>query len=131
MADSQGPKPSNYDAYVKADFNQPEFYPIQQTLNPQLYRPVAPWIGRLLLPAEDQRDTVGGVLFEVYHTPEAHRALIGHTIYLRWAKDDATQRRVAQTRYTVKFGADAEQSRDAGQIVPARIDGWADVDPLE
>lgn len=131
MADSQGPKPSNYDAYVKADFNQPEFYPIQQTLNPQLYRPVAPWIGRLLLPAEDQRDTIGGVLFEVYHTPEAHRALIGHTIYLRWAKDDATQRRVAQTRYTVKFGADAEQSRDAGQIVPARIDGWADVDPLE
>lgn len=131
MADAQGPKPSNYDAYVKAEFNRPDFYPIEQTLDARLYRPLAPWMGRLILPAEDQRAIVDGVLFEVHHAPEAHRALMGHTIYLRWAKDDTTQRRVARSRYTVRFGSDAEQSRNAGQIVPTRLDGWADVDPLE
>ncbi|NJN86780.1 MAG: hypothetical protein HC881_11260 [Leptolyngbyaceae cyanobacterium SL_7_1] len=43
-------KPSDYERYQMAAFNRPEYYPLDQTVDPTLYRPIAPWMGRLILP---------------------------------------------------------------------------------
>ncbi|MEO1672263.1 MAG: hypothetical protein AAFR77_16050, partial [Cyanobacteria bacterium J06631_2] len=40
---------SDYENYVKAEFNQPSYYPIEQ-IDSDRYLPVANWIGRLILP---------------------------------------------------------------------------------
>ena len=44
------PKPavtqiSDYQISQKLAVNQPSYYPVQQTLDPQYYRPIAQWIG--------------------------------------------------------------------------------------
>ncbi len=45
----------NYDRYIQAEFNQPSYYPLNQKVDPVLYRPISPWMGRLILPAKEQR----------------------------------------------------------------------------
>ncbi|MGB9633386.1 MAG: hypothetical protein ACPL8I_08660, partial [Chloroflexaceae bacterium] len=71
------PVESNYARYRAAEFNRIEEYPIAQSLDPAHYRPVGAWMGRLILPAIQERALVLGAWLEVRHAPEAHRALAG------------------------------------------------------
>ncbi len=123
---------SNYALYQAAAFNHPEYYPIAQHIDLQLYRPIGNWMGRLILPKPEARAQVRGVWFEIHHAPDGDRHLIGQTVKLRWLDEPTLQEGVKAATKDVHFSADAEfSSRYEGAINPDRIDRWRQVDPLE
>ncbi|HEY9617882.1 MAG TPA: CAAX protease [Microcoleaceae cyanobacterium] len=125
-------KPSNYSLYMQADFNRPTFYPIQQSLPAALYHPIAPWMGRLILPKLADRAQVKGALFEVYHADAAHQHLVGKIVNLRWSRDPRIQKLVAAVKQDIHFSAEASYtSKYGGLIHPDRLNHWLQVDPLE
>lgn len=124
-------KSGNYDFYREAAFNQPSFYPLDQSVEPTLYRAIAPWMGRLILPQLEQRQFVKGVFFEVHHTPPAYHHLVGQTVFLRWSNNPATQAFVQATTKDVEFTKATLQSQQEGNIHADRINHWQQVDPLE
>ena len=123
--------PSHYELYQQAVFNRPEFYPLDQTVDPELYRAIAPWIGRLILPSLQERYTLRGVWFEVHHAPTDYQHLIGKLVPLCWSQDAATQRFVKTVTKAVHFSQEAEDSQKQGVIHPNRLNHWQQVDPLE
>ena len=133
--DAEQPIPrqtSNYALYQTAAFNRPDYYPIAQTVDLQWYRPIGNWMGRLILPAPDQRSQVRGVLFEVHYAPSEHRHLIGQTVKLRWADQPRVRQAVKAVTKDLHFSADAEfGSLYGGTIHPDRLNHWRQVDPLE
>ena len=60
-------QPSYYEIYIKDTLNNPDSYPLNQTISEELYQPIDLWIGRLILPQIDQIRKDGSVLFEVLH----------------------------------------------------------------
>ncbi|MGF1497108.1 MAG: CAAX protease [Elainellaceae cyanobacterium] len=124
--------PSNYDRYRKAPFNRPEYYPLQSAIASDLYQPIAPWMGRLILPERDKRSQVNGALLEVHHAPADYRHLVGTVVALRWSHHPAVQRRVKAVTKDLHFSADAEYtSVYEGLVHPDRLNHWQQVDPLE
>ncbi|MBD3885553.1 CAAX protease [Phormidium tenue FACHB-886] len=121
--------PSNYDLYQQAPFNQPSYYPIAQSLNPSHYQPIAPWMGRLILPPRDRR--FKGVWIELYHAPEPYQHLIGQTVVLRWSDQPRVRRYRRVVAKDLHFSEDAEYSQNQGSVHPNRLDHWHQVDPLE
>lgn len=124
-------KSSSYSLYQQAAFNQPEHYPIEQALDWEHYRPIAPWMGRLILPTLEQRQDLNGVWFEVYHAEAGYEHLVGKVIQLGWQDNPKIAAYVQTVTRDVHFSADAEYSLQQGKIVPARLNGWRLVDPLE
>lgn len=122
-------KISNYERYQQAAFNRPEYYPLNQSVNPELYRPIASWMGRLILPPKEQRQS--GVLFEVHHADEQHKHLVGQVVYLKWIDDPESKVSVQSTKKDVHFNAQALYNYTQGNIVPIRINHWRQVTPLE
>ena len=124
-------KLSNYERYQQAAFNRPDFYPIHQLAPPEYYRAIAPWMGRLILPAQDQRQAVKGVLFEVHHAPSQFQHLVGQVVILRLGEDPQVQAYVQSVTKDVHFSAQAEYSAQMGNVHPTRINHWRLVNPLE
>ncbi|MFB2935737.1 CAAX protease [Aerosakkonemataceae cyanobacterium BLCC-F154] len=125
-------KPSNYALYQEAEFTHPDDYPVNQTVDPNLYRPIGNWMGRLILPKLEERQQVKGVLLEVYHAPDEYRHLIGQVINLRWSDRPFVQKMVKAVTKDVHFSVDAEYtSKYGGLIHPDRLNHWKQVDPLE
>lgn len=125
-------KVSNYERYRQAAFNRPDFYPIHQSVSPEYYLAIAPWMGRLILPAKDQRQAIKGVLFEVHHAPKEFQHLVGQVVILRLRDDDPqVQTYVQAVTKDVHFSAQAEYSAQKGNIHPTRINHWRLVNPLE
>lgn len=124
-------KPSNYERYLEAEFNRPSYYPIDQSVDLQLYRPIAPWMGRLILPKPEQRRQVKGVLLEVYHAEPEYQHLVGKIVNLRWSKDPKVQKYVRRVTKNVHFSEETEYSKSQGLIHPERLNHWQLVDPLE
>lgn len=125
-------KVSNYALYQQAAFNQPAYYPLHQTMDANWYQPIAPWMGRLILPNRDDRQRVRGVLFEVHHTAPGYEHLIGQTVKLRWVDTPYVKKLVQATKRDVHFSVDAEySSRYGGLIHPERVNHWQQVGPLE
>ena len=123
---------TNYGYYVKAPWNRPEYYPIGRAPDPVRYRPLAPWMGRLVLPTREERAAVRGAWFEVQQAPEICAHLVGRRIKLRWADDPEVRRRVSAVTRDVFFSADAQfSSTTGGTVCPTRLDQWQLVDPLE
>ena len=122
---------SNYYRYQQLPFLRPDYYPIEQSVSSELYRPIANWMGRLILPLPEQRKKIKGVLFEVYHTDEAHQHLVGQTVELRYSHDPRIQKRVWAVTRDIYFDQRAEESRREGLIHPDRLDKWQLVSPLE
>ena len=122
---------SNYYRYQQLPFVRPDYYPIQQSVSAELYRPIAPWMGRLILPKPEQRQAVKGVLFEVYHADEDHQHLVGQVINLRWSDELQTQKRVWSVTKDIFFDEQAEESMRQGLVHPHRLDTWPLVSPLE
>lgn len=131
LQELQPSQSSNYERYVLAPFNQPSYYPLDQTVDPDLYRPIAPWIGRLILPDRSQRWRVKGVLLEVHHADTAHAHLVGQVVRLRWNDDVRVKNRVRRVMRDLFFSEDAKFSQRQGCIHPVRLNGWRQVDPLE
>jgi len=121
---------SNFDRYYEAPFNRPDFYPLNATLPRDRYRPVANWIGRLILPQLEQRQ-FQAVPFEVHHAPPEYQHLIGQTVTLRWSDDPKVQAYVKQVTKDVHFSPIAEYKSQQGGVYPTRLNHWRLVDPLE
>ncbi|PZV12548.1 MAG: CPBP family intramembrane metalloprotease domain-containing protein [Leptolyngbya sp.] len=94
---------SNYAITSRAPFNQPAFYPIPQTLPADLYRPVAPWLGRLILPKPQQQGGTDWVWMEITHAPPNATDLIGKQVRLEWSQKPSVQRDVIAGIRDVKF----------------------------
>ncbi|MEB3338920.1 MAG: CAAX protease, partial [Leptolyngbyaceae bacterium] len=124
-------KSSNYEIFKQAPFTQPSYYPLHQSVNPTLYRPIAPWMGRLILPTLEQRRQVQGVLFEVHHAPEPYQSLVGQVVYLRWSQAQKTQVYRRGVTKDVHFSEEAKHTSKQGLVHPERINHWQQVDPLE
>jgi predicted Abi (CAAX) family protease len=60
----------------QSDLNHPDAFPLIQDTPAAHYRPLADWLGRLILPERMQRRDDRGIWFEVYHAPETRRALV-------------------------------------------------------
>ncbi|MEX0271080.1 CAAX protease [Leptolyngbyaceae cyanobacterium UHCC 1019] len=131
VAAARAATPSNYEAYQQAAFNRPEFYPLNQTVDPEHYRAIAPWIGRLILPTPQERYSLRGVWFEVHYAPAEYQHLIGTVVSLGWSNDAATQRFLKTVTKAVHFSQEAEDSQRQGIIHPDRINHWQQVNPLE
>ena len=126
-------KLSNYEHYIQsAAFNRPDYYPIQQSLPSEWYRPIGNWMGRLILPKPEERKTVRGVLFEVYHADAAYQHLVGKIVPLRWSQDPIVQKLVRAVKQDIHFSAEASYtSKHGGMVHPDRLNHWLQVGPLE
>jgi predicted Abi (CAAX) family protease len=125
-------KLSNYGLYQQAAFVHPDYYPIAQALNANLYQPIGNWMGRLILPQPEERQPGQGVFFEVYHAPVDHQSLVGRVVKLRWADIPLIQQQLKAITKDVHFSADAEfSSRYGGLVHSDRLNHWRQVGPLE
>ncbi|WP_088888805.1 CAAX protease [Leptolyngbya ohadii] len=123
---------SNYERYKQAEFNSYTYYPLAQTVDPQWYQPIAPWMGRLILPQPNERRLVRGVWFEVHHAPAGYESLVGQKVMLRWADHPAVKQWVRAVTHNVHFSVDAQYSSQyGGTIHPDRLNHWQQVGPLE
>ena len=121
---------SDYGNYVRAEFNQPQHYPIQAAYSDN-YLPVSDWLGRLILPQVTERSVVAGVYFEVHHTPAEYQYLVGQKIYLRWSDRPDVQAYVNQVKIRIDFSEQAYKSIEKGLILPTRLNHWRQVQALE
>ena len=124
-------KSSSYDLFLQAAFNRPEHYPLDQPVSPELYRPLATWMGRLILPEPEQRNTIKGVLFEVHHADPQYQPLVGQVVYLRWSDLPEVQARIWPVARDVYFSKQVEQNLEDGLIYPVRLRRWRLVTALE
>lgn len=122
---------SNYLRFQQAAFNRPDFYPIEQSVSAELYRPITTWLGRLILPTPEQRRKVQGCLFEVYHADQIHPDLVGQVVNLRWSNEPEVQKRVWAITKDLFFSEQAKESKREGLIHPDRLNRWYLVNPLE
>ncbi len=123
---------SHYAITGRAAFNQPEFYPIQQSLPVDRYRPIAPWMGRLLLPTRQEQGASDWVWLEVTHAPATARELIGQRIRLEWSQKPDVQREVTLGTQAVQFVPLLETLRQTkADLYPDRLNGRSQVGPLQ
>lgn len=121
-------------AKATAPFNQPGYYPLDQTIAAN-YRPVGTWVGRLILPTQEQIQSAASnpadwVWLEVAHAPLAAKALIGQIMRLEWSKASVSAYVQTVTR-EVNFTGATEESKRNGAIVPDRLNHRSPVGPLQ
>lgn len=125
-------QPSNYENYYIANFNRPDFYPLDRSVDLNCYRAIAPWMGRLILPEHEERRQVRGVKLEVHGAPPKWEHLVGQIVYLRWLEEPTITSFVRAGRKDVFFSPNAEYtSKYGGLIHPERVNLWRQVGPLE
>ncbi|GAP98982.1 hypothetical protein [Leptolyngbya sp. NIES-2104] len=123
---------SNYELYKQADFNNYTHYPLDQTVDSNWYRSIAPWMGRLILPQISERRQLRGIWFEVHHAPAGYESLIGKKVVLRWADDPTLKQWIRAVTHDVHFSVNATYSSQyGGTIHPDRVNHWQQVGPLE
>ena len=130
------PQISDYQIAQKLTVNQTDYYPIQQTLDPKLYRPIDRWVGRLILPKTDEfqenadRDRDWSWL-EVYQAPSAQQNLVGQKVRLAWQRSPQLDRYLKLVTTDIQFTEAAKQSEQQGNLVPIRLNGRSQVGPLQ
>ncbi|NEP89056.1 MAG: CPBP family intramembrane metalloprotease [Okeania sp. SIO2C2] len=131
---AQTKKPSNYDITSQIPFNQPSYYPLQQTINNQLYRPTTTWGGRLILPKPDSpppSNQQDWVWIEIYNAPETAKNLEGEILPLQWSQQPLTQTFVETVTKDIQFSQAAKNSSNNGNVLPTRLNGLTKVGPLK
>lgn len=101
----------------------------QTSLDPSRYRAVAPFTGRLVLPAASERRPDGAVKIELHNATDP--SLAGKTLWVRYDAAPEVQARVRAVTVDVRFDRRAEEGARKGNVHPKRIDGWPKVGPLE
>ncbi|MGA7952410.1 MAG: CPBP family glutamic-type intramembrane protease [Gloeobacterales cyanobacterium] len=135
------PKPtvqqvSDYTMTRSLVVNQPSYYSVKQTLDPKLYRPIAPWVGRLILPKpeEFQQKTwpdKDWAWLEVYQAPPERQDLVGQKIRLGWQRSSRLDRYLQLVTTDIRFTPAAQKSEQQGNVVPVRLNGRSQVGPLQ
>ena len=95
-------------------------------------------MGRLILPTPTQlqvRDPVGAVTdwvwLELYHAPTEAQDFIGKVIRLEWSPTPELQTYVQTVTTDVQFTEAARDAQREGLVLPQRLDGRAQVGPLQ
>lgn len=96
-----------------------------------LYKPIALWHGRLILPSNEQRLPYGTVFFEVINAPKKYKNFIGKTAVLKWSTNREVQFFVHAVSQDINFTQETQKSQKSGNIHPDRLNGWRNVGPLE
>lgn len=129
---------SQYSSTVTAPFNQPSYFPVKQASPSPLYRPTAPWTGRLILPTVAQYQQFANTTKEtdwawlqIYTAPAADQKLVGQTVRLAWADLPQVQQYVRVTSRDVRFTERAKSNFQSGTINPIRLDGRNQVGPIQ
>lgn len=122
---------SNYSLSQAADFNRLEHYPIQSLPSNNNYRPVADWLGRLILPTQEEYAVDSGdwAWLEIWHSPNPD--LLGKTIKLTWQASPALDTYLDKVTRDVQFTEKAENFGARGNVVPTRLNGRQAVGPLQ
>ncbi|MEM6423844.1 MAG: CPBP family intramembrane glutamate endopeptidase, partial [Cyanobacteria bacterium P01_D01_bin.128] len=105
-------------------------YPAMQSV-PAHYLPTAQWVGRLILPdqtaaAADPKDWVW---MEIFNSPDS--TLIGQRVKLQWQDSAEIQTYLDLVTRSIEFTEDTLESMALGRIHPTRLNGWAQVGPLQ
>ena len=122
-------KSSNYKINKSSPLFSSDYYPINKTVNQELYQPVAKWSGRLILRVEQVQERF--VEFEVQNAPDSYIYLLGKVVKLRWGSHKKVQEYVKRVSFDVNFIKQTKKSQQKGMIHPVRLDGLSQVDPLE
>jgi predicted Abi (CAAX) family protease len=135
------PKPavtqiSDYQISQKLAVNQSSYYPVQQTLDPQYYRPIDQWIGRLILPKTEEYQASANqdrdwAWLEIYQTPPEQKDLVGKKVRLAWQKSTLLDRYLNLVTTDIQFTEAAKESEKQGNLLPRRLDGRVKVGPLQ
>lgn len=130
---SPAAKVSNYELNQTQGFNQVENYPIRPIPSSPNYRPNGQWIGRLILPSEQEYidDPGDWAWFEVWHSPSETPALLGQTVKLTWQPSDELDQYLEAVTKDITFNQQAENFLENGNIVPVRLNGRRQVGPLQ
>lgn len=120
----------------RSPWSRPASYPLALRPRLDLYRPSAPWIGRLILPAvaelaDPQAPAGDWVWIELEQAPGELQAWIGRRLRLRWAERPDLQRLVAAVTTDIRLDQRARRAAAAGNVVPSRLDGRRRVGPLQ
>jgi predicted Abi (CAAX) family protease len=123
-------QPSNYSIHSQQSFNQPKYYPITQTVNSN-YQPVGNWVGRLILPKQDDTNSNNSdwVWFEVQYAPPEAENIIGKIVRLEWQNQPQLQSYVKAVTKDVNFTPTTFKSQKQGNIHPQRLNN-SRVSPL-
>lgn len=123
---------SNYTIHTRQEFNQPQFYPVTTTENLTIYRPVAEWVGKLILPTKEQMQQKGDwSWFLVQHAPTTAQNLIGQTVRLEWKNQPEIQSYLKATTRDIRFTPGAKKTQKKGIVLPDRLDNRLHVGPLQ
>lgn len=96
-----------------------------------LYRPIAAWTGRLILPLPAQRRSDGGVYLQVENAPKPYRHLVSQQVWLRWHSHSIHQQWLAKATIDIHFDQVTYESQAKNNVHPVRLEGWQQVSPLE
>jgi predicted Abi (CAAX) family protease len=125
------PRVSDYTITSQLAANQPSFYPIKQTLDPNLYRPIAPWVGRLILPKPEAYQQDDWATLEIYQTPSDQQNLIGKKVKLAQKHSPLLDRYLKLVTTEIRFTETAQKSQKQGNLLPVRLNGRSNVGPLQ
>ncbi|MGF1990723.1 MAG: CPBP family glutamic-type intramembrane protease [Nostoc sp. ZfuVER08] len=113
---------SNYAIHIQQNFNQPSFYPVTKIPSANLYKPIADWVGRLILPTKQQLvDNLDWVWLEVQHAPPTAQSLVGKIVRLEWKKNQDSLAYLQAVTRDVNFTPEVIQSQKQGNIHPFRL----------
>lgn len=137
-ARSQNIIESNYAISLRSPFNNPQYYPLEQTLDKTLYHSTGNWVGRLILPTTEEKKNLkthsnltDWVWLEIYNTPSEQQNLQGKILRLEWKETDRTRSYVSATTTDIHFSEAVKKSIEQGNINPLRLDDRDRVGPLE
>lgn len=115
-------KQSNYAIHIRQNFNQFGFYPIAKNPSANLYKPIAEWVGRLILPTEQQlQDGLDWVWMEVQYAPPTAQNLLGKIVRLEWKKNKDLLAFVQAITQDINFNSEVIKSQKRGNIHPFRL----------
>ncbi|MEG4234210.1 abortive infection protein [Microcoleus sp. Pol11C3] len=96
-----------------------------------LYKPIALWHGRLILPSIEERQPYGTVFIEVINAPKKYKNFIGKIAFVKWSTNREVQFFTHAVTQDINFTKQAQNSKKSGNIHPDRLNGWRNVGPLE
>lgn len=128
---------SDYAISMQAPFNHSEFYPLNQSIESELYQPVAEWTGRLILPTkqeiEDKKVEWGQkdwVKIKLHNTPSASDKLRDKIVFLTW-QAKVQEQYVKKITTDIQFNETARKAQQNGNVLPSRLNGRQQVGPLQ
>ncbi|MBD2519484.1 CPBP family intramembrane metalloprotease [Nostoc sp. FACHB-973] len=122
---------SNYTIHIRQDFNQSGFYPVAQIPSPNVYKPIADWVGRLILPTKQElQDGLDWVWMKVQHAPPTAQNLVGNIVRLEWKNKKDLLAYVQAVTRDINFTSEVIKSEKQGNIHPFRLNGVRQVGVL-